>query len=114
MSLLPVPLSKLLNRWSSEEEAAIRQMVEEMRAIRAGRQKDGEIEGYGRSRLIEAKFSLLAAAPMSLVLVAAKLGWPRLVATVVLCLALLWVAIVLGICFSAMWRGLRNARTRER
>jgi hypothetical protein len=96
-------LTRLLRRWSNQQEVALWQMTKRKTAGK-------RIAGYGKSERIEAKFLLLAAAPLLPLLVSDKLGWSRGVLwTAWMGLSIVWAIVIFSIMFASLWRGFRRS-----
>lgn len=107
MMLLPAPLMKLLRRWSAEQEASLIAMTERKTAGK-------RLAGYSRCERVEAKFLLLALTPFFLLMILDDWTWSRgIVWWTWLCVSCAWAALVMGMCFRAMWRVIRRSWRRK-
>lgn len=102
------PLTKLLARWSRQQETALWQMTERKTVGR-------RIAGFAKSERVEAKFLLLAIAPFTLVMISDQIGWPRGVLWHVwFWLSAIWAICLVVIGFAAKGRALRRSLRRKR
>lgn len=101
-------LSKLLRRWSGQQETALHQLSE--------RKTVGQrLAGYSKSERSDAKFLLIAIAPFVPLLIADQLGWERGVLWLGwFWISAAWAAVALGRGFAAYWRALRRSLRRKR
>ena len=68
------------------------------------------IAGYGKSERIEAKFLLLAMAPIVPLMVSDKLGWHRgFIWKAWMCLSIAWGVVIIGAMFVSLWRAFRRS-----
>jgi hypothetical protein len=100
-------MTKLLNRWSHQQETALLQMVKRKRAGQ-------RIAGFSKSERADAKLLLLAFAPVVPLAVSDQLGFSRgVIWWGWLVLGIGWCAFVMGICFAAYWRAIRQSVRRK-
>jgi len=98
---------KLLNRWGSQQEIALRQMTERKTA-------DKRIDGFFKSERVDAKVFLLALAPFVPVLISDEIGWSRGVLWYAwFWLSVVWAILVIGVGFAAYWRAFRRSLRRK-
>jgi hypothetical protein len=96
-------ITRWLTRWSNQQEAALWQMT--------NRKTAGErLAGYGKSERIEAKFFLLACAPILPLIASDELGWPRSVLWYAwMWLTIVWAVSILGVMFVSFYRAFRRS-----
>ena len=100
-------LAKLLSRWSRQEETALRQL--------SGKTAGKRLFGLAKSRRIQAKFFLLAAAPMALCIISDQLGWSRgVIWHTWFWLSVAWALAIFAIGFAVLWRALLRSLERKR
>ena len=99
-------LKGLLGRWSRQQETALWQMT--------ARETVGKrIAGYSKSERVDAKFFLLALAPVVPLMISDELGLSRGWLWHGWCwLSVLWAVVILGIGFVSYWRALRRSLNR--
>lgn len=100
-------LITLLDRWSTQQETALLQM---MKRKTAGQR----VAGYSKSERADAKFLLLALAPFSVVAVSDQLGLSR----GTLWHAWFWLSAVWAVCIvavgvAAYWRAMRSVSRKD-
>ena len=101
---MPVRMVKRwLTRWSNQQEAALWQMT--------NRDTVGKrLKGYGKSERVEAKFFLLAGAPLLPMIVSDELGWDRSVLwSAWMALTIVWAGSIFGVMFVSFWRAFRRS-----
>jgi hypothetical protein len=102
------PLSRLLQRWSGQQETALHQF--------SGRKTVGaRLAGCSKSERADAKFLLFAMVPFVPLIISDQLGWGR--GTLWLgwfWISATWAAVVFGLGFTAYWRALRRSKLRKR
>ena len=105
-SLIQV-ITKMLTRWSHQQETALLQMMK--------RKTFGQrMAGFSKSETADAKFLLLAFAPLVALGVSGQLGLSRGVLWWVwLAVGIVWCALVMGICLAAYWRAIRQSSRRK-
>lgn len=96
-------LSRLLDRWSGQQEAALLQMMK--------RKTVGDrISGFSKSERADAKFLLLAVAPFSANLISDQIGSSRgVVWNWWFWLSVVWAVGIVAVGLAAYWRALRRA-----
>ena len=100
-------ITKLLDRWSVQQETALGQMT-------GGKTAWHRIAGFAKSERLDAKFFLLAVAPFVPVMVSDELGWSRGVLWHVWsCLSVIWALAVFGVGFASYWRTFRKSVRRK-
>lgn len=101
-------LSKLLRRWSNQQESALHQLSER-KAV------GHRIAGISKSERLDAKFLLLALAPFAPVLVSDQIGLERgILWHAWFWISATWAVVIIGIALASYWRALRRSMRRKR
>jgi len=98
---------KLLNRWSRQQDTALRQMTK--------RETAGQrIAGFSKSIRVDARFFLLALVPFVPVIISDKVGWTRgALWHAWFWLSVVWAVFLVGIGFVAYLGALRQSLGRK-
>jgi len=101
------PLSKLLRRWTNQQEAALHQLSE--------RKTMGQrFAGLRKSERVDAKFFLLAIVPFVPMIIWDHLDWERgIIWKGWASLSVVWAVIIVGIGSASYWRAVRKTFRRN-
>lgn len=102
------PFSKLLRRWSNQQESALHQLSE-------GKTVGQRLAGFGKSERVDAKILLLAIVPFVPVIVSDTLGWERgMVWNIWFWISVVWAATVFTVGLATYWRAFVQSIRRKR
>jgi hypothetical protein len=103
-----ISVIQALKRWSQEQETALLQMTQRKTA-------SARLDGFSKSKRVEAKFLLLGMAPMAPLAVSDALGLARgTFWNVWFWVSVIWLTLVVIVAFAAIWRAVRRAQRLKR